>query len=69
MTPGTSQAIDDNREELTAEEARVFLADQTRRYLGMELDEFLRRAEDGTLPDHPMVEHLILLTGARPGTC
>jgi hypothetical protein len=59
----------DNRDELTEDEARAFLEEQTLRYLGMGLEEFMRRADEGKLPEHPMVEHLVLLTGARPGTC
>lgn len=51
------------------DEAREYLDQQTRRYLGIGLREFLRRAEEGTLPDHPVVGHLVLLTGARPGAC
>jgi hypothetical protein len=69
MSPELTQAVEDGRDELTDEETRRYLEDQTRAYFGMSLDEFLRRAEEGTLPDHPAVAHLIMLSGATPSTC
>lgn len=69
MTPGLSHATSEGRDELTPDEARDFLEDQTQRYLGISLEEFMRRAEADDLPDHPMVEHLVLLTGARAHSC
>ncbi|HUY30914.1 MAG TPA: hypothetical protein VMV02_07980 [Acidimicrobiales bacterium] len=55
--------------ELTREETLAYLEEQTQRYLHMPLDEFYRRAEAGTLPDHPAVPHLILMSGARATSC
>lgn len=69
MTNGLARTIEQGRDELTADETREFLDDQTRSELGLTLDEFLDLAERGELPDHPAVAHLILLTGARPTTC
>ena len=69
MSPGLARAIEEGREELTPDETREYLGEQTRRYLSMELDEFLRRAEEGSLPEHPVVAHLIMLSGARPSSC
>lgn len=69
MSPGVARAVEEGREELTPAETREYLEEQTRKYLGISLDEFLRRAEDGTLPEHPAVAHLIMLSGARPTSC
>ena len=69
MTPGVAHTIAENRDELTADETRQLLEDEIQRHLGMSLDEFYRRAEAGTLPDHPLVAHLALLAGARTGPC
>lgn len=61
--------ISDNQDELTLEETLALLQEQTQRYLGMDLDEFYERAEAGTLPDHPAVPHLVLMSGARATSC
>lgn len=63
------KAAAEGREELTEAESKKYLATEVRRYLGMSLDEFYKRVENGTLPEHPAVAHLILLTGARPSSC
>jgi hypothetical protein len=55
----------EDRDELTAEESRRFAEREIRRYLDMSLAEFFSRAEQGTLPDKPVVPHLLLITGAR----
>lgn len=68
-TAAVERAIAEGRTELTDEETREYLDEQTRVTLGMTLVEFMRRADEGTLPDHPAVPHLVLLTGARPGPC
>ena len=67
MTPPTATA--DNEVELSPEQANAFLEEQTGRYLGISLAEFYKLADEGRLPDNPMVPHLVLLTGARPGSC
>jgi hypothetical protein len=69
MSPALARSVEEGREELTPEETREFLEEQTRKYLNMGLDEFLYRAEKGTLPEHPAVAHLIMLSGARPSAC
>ncbi len=68
-SPGLDQAIAEGRDELTDDEAREYLDAQTRTHLGMSLDEFIRAADEGSLPEHPAVPHLVLLTGARPVSC
>lgn len=55
--------------ELTPDEARAYLEAEVQRYLGMGLDQFYKLAEQGKLPNHPAVAHLILLTGAKPTAC
>ena len=50
-------------EELTEEETYKLLDEQARRYLNMSAEEFIRRADDGTLPHHPVVAHLVLFLG------
>lgn len=67
--PDAALAEKENRDELTPEEARVFLGEQTQRYLGISLERFYELADQGRLPDNPMVPHLVLLSGARPGSC
>lgn len=52
------------RNELTAAEMKALVDEQTRRYLGMSRQAFLRAAKAGKLPDHPAVAHLLLLSGA-----
>jgi hypothetical protein len=64
-----ANAAGELNQELSTEEAQAFLEDQTRRYLDMSLAEFYQRAEAGTLPDDPVVTHLVLLSGAHPGAC
>jgi hypothetical protein len=68
-TSAAVRAIAEGRTELTEPETLEYLNDLTREALGMTLDEFVRRADEGTLPEHPAVPHLVLLTGARPGPC
>jgi hypothetical protein len=63
------RAAAEGREELTEAESKEYLESEVHRYLDMTLSEFYKRAEDGTLPDHPAVAHLILLTGAHPSSC
>lgn len=60
---------DDYDNELTPAQARAFLEEQTQRYLGLSLENFYRLADEGQLPDDPVVPHLVLLSGARPGSC
>lgn len=70
MTSALADAINEGREELTPEESRRFAEEQVQRYLGLSVDEFLVRAEEGTLPEEdPMVVHLALLTGAKLHSC
>lgn len=69
MSPVVERAVDEGRNELSEAEAREYLNEQTQKYLGLSLAEFMERAEAGTLPSHPVVAHLVLLTGARPGAC
>ena len=69
MTPLLARVLEEDRDELTEEEAREYLDSQTRLYLDLSLDEFYARAEEGTLPEHPMVAHLVLLSGARANSC
>ena len=64
-----ANAAGELNQELSTEEAQAFLEDQTRRYLDMSLAELYQRAEAGTLPDDPVVTHLVLLSGAHPGAC
>jgi hypothetical protein len=65
-----AQAVAEGRDELTSDEAEQFADDQAREYLGMSVDEFRRRAADGTLPeDDAMVIHIALLPGARLRSC
>ena len=52
--------------DLDAEQASHRLEQQTLQFLGMTLDDFLRRAEEGRLPDTPAVSHLLLISGATP---
>jgi hypothetical protein len=69
MSSVVEQAIAEGRDELTDAESRQYLESEVQRYLGIDLDEFMTRADAGTLPEHPAVAHLILLTGARPSSC
>jgi hypothetical protein len=55
----------EDRDELTADESRRYAEQEIWNYLGLSLAEFLKRAEQGTLPDKPVVPHLLLITGAR----
>lgn len=66
--PMSTTVVDqDYADDLTAEEVRGLLDEQARRYLGMTGEEFVAAAEQGSLPDHPAVAHLVLLAGA--GAC
>ena len=74
--PGTVSAMgviekvaSEGRDELTEDESKEYLESEVRRYLDMPLEKFYKLAEQGRLPDHPAVAHLILLTGARPSSC
>lgn len=69
MSPVLARSIGRGKDELTAEEAEEFVAEQIRHYFGMSVDEFRRRAADGTLPPHPMVVHLALLSGVTVASC
>ena len=51
---------------LTVAQARAVLEGQTQQHFGMSLDAFLDAAEQGELPDRPMVRHLLMLAGASP---
>lgn len=62
------KASSENRE-LTPDESRTYLEEEVRRYLDIGLDEFYKLAEEGRLPEHPAVAHLVLLTGAKPSSC
>jgi len=55
--------------ELTAEQFRRFLEEETQHYFSMSVDQFTAAAERGKLPDHPVVAHLVLLTGAVHQRC
>ena len=54
---------------LDADEARAYVAERVERELHMSVDEFVRRAADGSLPAHPSVPHLVILTGASAEFC
>lgn len=70
MSPTLSRAADENRDELTAEEAEQFADEQAQEYLDMSVSEFRERAAAGTLPaDDPMVVHIALLAGVELHTC
>ncbi len=69
MTAGVAKAIQEGRDELTAEEAREYVEAQVRDRLGMSLAEFYRRASAGDLPEDPSVPHLVLLAGADSSGC
>lgn len=70
MSPTLAQALDEGRE-LTADEARQYVAEQVQEHFGLTVEEFNRRAEAGELSpdDDPMVIHLALLTGVRLPSC
>lgn len=60
----------EGRDELTAAEAREYVEAQTRTHFGLSIEDFIRKAEDGSLPeDDPVVVHLALLTGAKLHSC
>jgi len=69
MSPALARSLEENRDELTAEEAAAFAEEQAQKYLGMSIGEFRRRAEDDSLPDDPMVVHVALLAGVRVHSC
>jgi hypothetical protein len=69
MSPVIEKALGEGRSVLTPEEARAYLEEQVRDQLDMSLDEFVRRAEAGDLPDHPAIPHLVLLAGVRSPGC
>ncbi|HEY3669498.1 MAG TPA: hypothetical protein VGN51_01065 [Acidimicrobiia bacterium] len=68
MSPALTEALAEGRD-LTPDETREYLEQQTQTYLRMSLGEFLALAEAGELPEHPVVAHLLLLTGARATSC
>lgn len=60
----------EGRDELTPEESRAYAEEQTQKYFGLSVEDFIARAEAGQLPDDDaMVVHLAILTGARLQTC
>jgi hypothetical protein len=54
-------------ETMSRDEVWAILDDEAHRFLGMSADDFLDAARAGTLPDHPIVAHLVLLAGE--GSC
>ena len=50
--------------EVTNDEWDAHVEEQLQRYLGMSLAEFKEQVEAGTLPDDPLVGHMLVLTGA-----
>jgi hypothetical protein len=64
-----ADTVTDGPDELTEEETRAMLEEQTQRVYGLSLDDFIRRAEAGDLPAHPDLVHLVLLSGARTDAC
>jgi len=52
--------------DLTPAQFEVYFEAQTQRYLHMSAKEFRERAEAGTLPDTPMVIHMLILSGEAP---
>lgn len=70
MSAALAHAIEEHRDELTEEEARAFAEEQTQKYFGLSVGDFVRQAEAGALSeDDPMVIHLAFLTGARLRSC
>lgn len=70
MTAGVARAVEEGRDELTHDEASAYAEEQTEKYFGLSVAQFVRSAEEGTLPeDDPMVVHLALLTGAKLHSC
>jgi hypothetical protein len=64
------EAVDDGRDELTADESERFVDEEARRYLGMSVGEFRKRAAADDLPeDNPMVVHIALLAGVQLQHC
>lgn len=60
----------EGRDELTPEESRAFAEEETQKYFGLSVDDFIAHAEAGRLPeDDAMVVHLAILTGARLPSC
>lgn len=60
----------EGREELTPEESRAYAEEQTQKYFGMSVEEFIAKAEAGQLPEEDaMTVHLAILTGARLPSC
>lgn len=54
-------------ETMSRAEVWAILDAEAHRFLGISAGDFLTAARAGTLPDHPMVAHLVLLAGE--GTC
>jgi hypothetical protein len=70
MSTVLENAVAEGRDELTADEAREYVEAQTRLHFGLSIEDFIRKAEDGSLPeDDPVVVHLALLTGAKLHSC
>jgi hypothetical protein len=70
MSPVLSNAVDEGRDELTAEEAEQFADEQSREYLGMSIEDFRDHAARDELPhDEPMVVHVALLSGVELHSC
>jgi hypothetical protein len=68
MSPVVQQAIAEDRD-LTPDEARAFIEEQTLEYFGMTYDQFVEAAEADLVPAHPALAHLVLLTGVRSNSC
>lgn len=62
--------MSEGRDELTAEEAAEFIEEQTRLHFGLSVEDFIKKAEEGSLPhDDPAVLHVAMLAGARLPSC
>lgn len=65
-----SRALAEGRDELTRDEARRYVEQQTEAHFGLSVDKFVAAARDGTLdPDDPFVLHLALMTGVKLDAC
>lgn len=68
MSPLLEQAIREDRD-LTPDEARAFIEEQSLEFFGLAYDEFVAAAEADALPAHPALAHLVLLAGVRSDSC
>lgn len=64
-----TDVLESGRDELTPEETREMLEERTMAVYGLTLDDFVNEAEADTLPAHPELVHLVLLSGARTNSC